>query len=97
SKRFLKNDAEGQYNLALQLEKYAHDDKTCMTMAVELAGKAAKEEDVKYVAGYASLVQKTMGKDEAIKILDGAMKKYTDTEDKDYKQLMALKKKIENS
>lgn len=96
SKR-LKNDPDGQYNLALDLEKYAHDDKACMTMAVELAGKAAKDEDVKFVAGYASLVQKTMGKDEAIKILDGALKKYSDPEDKDYKQLMALRKKIENS
>jgi hypothetical protein len=67
-----------------------------MTMAVELAGKAAKEEDVKYVAGYATLVQKTMGKDEAIKVIDGALKKYTDPEDKDYKQLMSLRKKIEN-
>lgn len=97
SKRFLKNDPDGQYNLALEIEKYAHDDKVCMTMAVELAGKAAKEEDVKYVAGYASLVQKTMGKDEAIKVIDGALKKYSDPEDKDYKQLMALRKKIENS
>jgi len=93
----LKNNPEGQYNLALDIEKYAHDNKDCMTMAVELAGKAAKEEDVKYVAGYASLVQKTMGKDEAIKVLDGALKKYNDPEDKDYKQLMALRKKIENS
>jgi len=96
SKR-IKNDPDAQYNLALELEKYAHDDKDCMTMAVELAGKAAKDEEVKYVVGYASLVQKTMGKDEAIKILDGALKKYEDPEDKDYKQLMALRKKIENS
>ena len=96
SKKYLKNDPEGQYNLALELEKYAHDNKACMTMAVELAGKAAKEEDVKYVAGYATLVQKTMGKDEAIKVIDIALKKYTDPEDKDYKQLMLLRKKIEN-
>ncbi len=96
AKKFLKNDPEGQYNLAMQLEKYAHDNKACMTMAVELAGKAAKEEDVKYVSGYATLVQKTMGKDEAIKVIDGALKKYTDPEDKDYKQLMSLRKKIEN-
>ena len=97
SKRFLKNDPEGQYNLAMELEKYAHDDKDCMTMAVELAGKAAKDEDVKYVSAYALLVQKTMGKEEAIKILDGAMKKYDSPEDKDYKQLYLLKLKIGDS
>jgi thiol-disulfide isomerase/thioredoxin len=97
AKRYLKNNSESLYDLALEIEKYAHDDKACMNMAVELAGKAAKDEEVKYVSGYASLVQKTMGKDEAIKILDGALKKYSDPDDKDYKQLMALRKKIEDS
>jgi thiol-disulfide isomerase/thioredoxin len=96
SKR-LKNNPEGQYNLALEIEKYAHDDKACMNMAVELAGKAAKDEEVKYVSAYALLVQKTMGKDEAIKIIDGVLKKYSDTEDKDYKQLYNLKLKIGDS
>ena len=97
AKRFLKNDPDGMYNLALQLEKYAHDSKPCMTMAVELAGKAAKEEDYRFVAEYASLVQKTIGKEEALKIIDQVLLKKSDPEEKGYKELIALRKKIENS
>ena len=96
TKRFLKNDIQGQYELALQLEKYAHDNKDCMNMAVELAAKAAKDQEVKYVATYASLVQKTIGKEEAIRIIDEALKKYPDPESRDNRQLTLLKKKFQD-
>ncbi|HJW29435.1 MAG TPA: DUF255 domain-containing protein, partial [Saprospiraceae bacterium] len=46
-KKYLKNNPAGLYDLAMELDKYAHDSKSCMNMAVEIAGKAAKDEDVK--------------------------------------------------
>jgi hypothetical protein len=52
----------------------------------------------KYISTYATLVNKSGDKQEAIHILDEAIKKYKpdDQENKDLQLLMALKAKIEN-
>lgn len=95
-KKFLKNDSPALYQLAMDLDKYASDHEACRRMAVEIAGKAAKSEDVKHISGYASLVQKNVGKQEAIQILDEALKKYEGEETKASKELKALRNKIQN-
>ena len=100
-KKFIKNDPEALHQLALNLNKYGADDKMCLDLAISLAAKAtkeAKEDDPKYVATYAQLVNKSGEKQEAIQILDEAIKKYDhdDPENKDLQLLMALKAKIEN-
>ena len=97
-KKFVKNDPTILNQLALDIEKYVPDHAPSMTLAVDLAGKAAKSENVKHVSTYATLVQKTKGKEEAVKILDEALKKYeSDSEEsKDAQQLKALRNKIQN-
>jgi len=98
-KKFAKNDPASLNQLALDLDKYTGDDPTCRDLAIELSGKAAGDKDAtaEYVANYAKLVYKSKGKAEAIEILDGALRKYDNEEDKDFIQLKALKTKIENS
>lgn len=97
-KKFVKNDPAVLNQLALDIEKYVPDHAPSMTLAVDLAGKAAKSEDVKHVTTYATLVQKTKGKEEAVKILDEALKKYeSEEESKDAQTLKALRNKIQNS
>ena len=97
-KKFIKNDPEGMHQLALDLNKYAPDQKICLDLAIALAAKAAKEEDPKYIVTYARLVNKSGARQEAIQILDEAIKKYKpeDQENKDLQALIALKLKIEN-
>ncbi|MDZ4747744.1 MAG: thioredoxin domain-containing protein [Saprospiraceae bacterium] len=98
-RKFIKNDPASLNQMALDLDKYAADDQTCRLMAIDLAGKAAKEKDATaaYITTYANLVYKTNGKAEAVKILDEALHKIGDPENKDYQNLKALKNKIENS
>jgi hypothetical protein len=96
-KKFVKNDPAALYQMALDIEKYVPDHAPSMTLAVDLAGKAAKSEDVKHVSIYATLVQKTKGKEEAVKILDEALKKYDpEEESKDAQTLKALRNKIQH-
>lgn len=99
AKKFLKNDPAGLHHLALDLDKYAHDNVECRELAISLASKAAKEEDPKYVTTYAQLVYKSKGKAEALLILDEAMKNYDSEEEqntKEYQNLKALRNKFEN-
>ncbi len=96
-KKFVKNDPAGLHQLALDLNKYAPDDKVCRDLAIELAGKAAKENDPKYISTYAQLMHKSGARQEAIQILDEAIRKYNDEENKDLQSLKALKAKIENT
>jgi thiol-disulfide isomerase/thioredoxin len=98
-KKFIKNEPASLNQLALDLDKYAADDQTCQALALDLAGKAAKEKDAKveYIVTYANLMYKSSGKTEAVKILDEALLKMEDQESKDYLQLKAVKNKIENS
>ncbi len=46
-KKFIKNEPASLNQLALDLDKYAADDQACRTMALDLAGRAAKEKDAK--------------------------------------------------
>ena len=96
-KKFVKSDADGLHQLALDLHKYAPDNKVCRDLAIDLAGKAARENDPKFVSTYAQLMYKSGAKQEAIHILDEAIRKYNDEENKDLQSLKALKTKIENS
>ena len=97
-KKFVKNDSEGLHQLALDLTKYASDNKMCQDLALSLAEKAAKEEDPKYIATYAQLKHKAGAKEEAIIILEQAIKKHVDDPaNKDLQYLKSLKAKIENS
>ncbi|MEO6131946.1 MAG: DUF255 domain-containing protein [Saprospiraceae bacterium] len=98
SKKYIKNDPASLNQLALDLNKYAADQKVCLDLAIMLAEKAAKDDDPKYVLTYAQLVNKSGNKQEAIHILDEAIKKYKpeDQENKDLRALVALKSKIEN-
>ncbi|MDQ3016424.1 MAG: thioredoxin domain-containing protein [Bacteroidota bacterium] len=96
-KKYVKNDPEGLYLIALDLNKYAADNKVCQDLALSLASRAAKDEDPKYVSTYAQLMHKSGAKQEAINILDEAIRKYKDEESKDLQSLKALKTKIENS
>ena len=98
-KKFIKNNPESLHQLALDLDKYAPDQKICIDLAISLAAKAAKEDDPKYIATYAQLVNKSGARQEAIHILEEAIKKYKadDQENKDLQALMALKAKFENS
>jgi thiol-disulfide isomerase/thioredoxin len=98
-KKFVKNDPALLNQIALDIEKYVPDHAPSMTLAVDLAGKAAKSEETKHIATYATLVQKTKSKEEAVKILDEALKKYEGEAEpsKDAQQLKALKNKIQNS
>ena len=77
------------------------DDPACKELAIDIAEKAANSKDasVQYIASYAKLVYKSHGKEEAIRILDEALRKYANEseESKDYRELKALKNKIENS
>jgi len=97
-KKFIKNDPESLHQLAVDLNKYAADQKVCLDLAIALAAKAAKEDDPKYIATYAQLVNKSGARQEAIQILEEAIKKYNhdDQENKDLQLLIALKTKIEN-
>ena len=97
-KKFIKNDPESLHQLALDLNKYGADQKVCLDLAISLAAKAAKDDDAKYISTYATLVNKSGDKQEAIHILDEAIKKYKidDQENKDLQLLIALKTKIEN-
>ncbi len=97
-KKYIKNDPEALNQLALDLNKYAADQKVCLDLAISLAEKAAKDDDAKYISTYATLVNKSGDKQSAIRILDDAIKKYKpdDLENKDLQLLMALKSKIEN-
>ena len=97
-KKFIKDDADGLHQLALDLNKYAGDDKACRDLAIDLAGKAAKNRDPKFISTYAQLMHKSGAKQEAINILEEAIKKYNpEEENKDLQSLKALKTKIENS
>ncbi len=97
-KKFVKNDTEGLHQLALDLTKYAADNKVCQDLALSLAEKAAKEDDPKYIATYAQLKHKAGAKQEAILILDEAIRKHVDDPaNKDLQYLKALKAKMENS
>lgn len=98
-KKFIKNEPASLNDLALDLDKYATDDLACRELAIELSEKAAKSKDAKveYVSTYASLVYKSKGKTDAVKILDEAMSRMEEPESKEYLQLQALKNKFENS
>ncbi len=98
-KKYMKNDPEGLNLLAIDLDKFASDDKTCRKLALELSERAATDKNATtaFVTTYANLVYKEKGKEEAVKILDDALLKSEDQESKDYKELKALKNKIENS
>lgn len=97
-KKFVKNDAEGLHQLALDIHKYASEDEVCRNLAISLAGKAAKEEDPKFISTYAQLMHKSGNKVGAIQVLEEAIRKYKDEEEnKDLQSLKALKTKIENS
>lgn len=97
-KKFIKNDADGLHQMALDLNKYAPDDQISRDLAIELAGKAARDNNPKYISTYAQLVFKAGNKDGAISILDDAIRKYNDDEEnKDLQILKALKTKIQNS
>ena len=98
-KKFIKNDPEGLNLLAVDLDKFASDDQTSRNLALELAQRAAtdKKATTVYVTTYANLVYKEKGKEEAVKILDEAILNTEDQESKDYKDLKALKNKMENS
>ncbi|MEP6647262.1 MAG: DUF255 domain-containing protein [Saprospiraceae bacterium] len=98
SKKYIKNDPASLNQLALDLNKYAADQKVCLDLAITLAEKAAKDDDPKYILTYAQLVSKSGNKSEAIHILEEAIKKYKveDAENKDLQALVALKNKIEN-
>ena len=99
AKKYLKNDPEGLNLLAMDLDKFASDDETSRNLALDLAQRAAEDKHAtaEHVATYAELVYKGKGKEEAVRILNEAMEKSTDPESKDYKNLKALKNKIENS
>ena len=98
-KKYIKNDPEGLNLLALDLDKFAADDATSQVLALELAQRAAEDKNTtaEYVSNYAQLLFKNKGKEEAVKVLDEAIEKSTDQESKEYKSLVALKHKIENS
>lgn len=97
-KKHIKDDADGLHQLALDLQKYGADNATCRELSIALASKAAKDKDPKYVSTYAQLVLKSGQKQQALDILDEAIKKYgADEENKDLQSLKALKTKIENS
>lgn len=96
TRKFIKEDPVLLHQLALDLEKYAARDQDAMKQAVSVAQKAAQNEDVNYVLTYARLTHKVYGKDAAIKILDAAMTKIENKEDKSYISLHALKNKIQN-
>lgn len=95
-KKFIKEDPVLLHQIALDLEKYAANDAEALKQAALAAGKAAESSDVKYTMTYARLTNKVYGKDAAIKILDAAMAKINDPEDKNYVSLHALKNKIQN-
>ncbi|HZV70346.1 MAG TPA: DUF255 domain-containing protein [Saprospiraceae bacterium] len=97
-KKYIKNDPASLHQLALDLNKYAADQKVCLDLAISLAEKAAKDDDPKFIATYATLVNKSGDKEAAIHILDEAIKKYKadEVENKDLQMLIALKNKIEN-
>ena len=97
-KKYIKNDAAALHQLALDLHKYAPDDITCRELAIDLAAKAAKDQDPKFVSTYALLVHQAGKKNEAVQILEQAIMKYKEDEaNKDLQSLKALKTKIENS
>ena len=97
-KRFLKDDSEALHQLALDINKYAPEDKTCISLAIAVASKAAKQHDPKMIATYAQLLHKSGSKQEAIQILDDAIRRYgANDENKDLHLLKALKTRIENS
>lgn len=97
-KKHIKDEAADLHALALELGKYAPDDARCKVLAIDLASKAAKDHDPKYIATYAQLVLKSGAKDEAIRILDEAIRKYEEDEtNKDLQYLKALKTKFQNS
>jgi thiol-disulfide isomerase/thioredoxin len=97
-KKFIKNDPEGLHQLALDLNKYGSDQKICLDLAISLAAKAAKEDNAQYISTYAQLINKSGDRQEAIHILEEAIRKYSneDQNNKDLQALIALKAKIEN-
>lgn len=98
-KKFIKNDPEGLNLLAIDLDKFASDDETSRKLALDLSERAATDKNATAacVTTYANLVYKDKGKEAAVKILDEALLKSEDQESKDYKELKALRNKIENS
>lgn len=98
-KKFIRNDPEGLNLLALDLDKFASDDQASRKLALELSQRAAKDKNATtgYVITYANLVYKEKGKEEAVKILEESLRQTEDQESKDYKDLLALKNKMENS
>ncbi len=97
-KKFVRYDASGLHQLALDLQKYAPNDQGCRDLAIDLASKAAKDQDPKFISTYAQLVFRYRDKAAAIQILNDAIKKYNgEEENKDLQTLKALKTKIENS
>ncbi len=98
-KKYIKNDPEGLNLLAIDLDKFASDDAASRALALELAQRAAedKEATTAYVTTYAELLYKDKGKEAAVKVLDEAIEKASDQESKEYKELISLKHKIENS
>ena len=97
-RKHIKDESADLHALALELNKYAPDDAKCKALAIDLASKAAKDHDPKYIATYAQLVLKSGSKQDAIRILDEAIRKYDDDDaGKDLQYLKALKTKFENS
>ena len=97
-RRHIKDDDESLHQLALDLNKYAPEDPVCSKLAIELASKAAKNNAPKYISTYAQLVHRSGAKQEALEILENAIKRYGgDESDKELQNLRALKSRIENS
>jgi len=94
-RKFIKDDPDRLQALALDLEKFAADDPASLSQAVTLAGKAARSGQASFVLTFARLTQRVEGAAPAIKILEAAMEKIEDTESKDYKDLAALRNKIQ--
>ncbi len=98
TKKCLKGDPAGLNQLALDLDKYAGDDSTSIALALVIAEKATKEKEATSdcYSTYAYLTLKAKGKDEAVKILDDALLKFTDPQSKDNQQLTALRNRFQN-
>lgn len=96
-RKFAKNDPALLHQLALDLEKFAADDSAAMAVALDIAGKAAKSGETKYILTYARLTYKLSGPEPAVKILDEALERLENKEGADYRDLAALRTKIQNS
>jgi len=97
-KKHLKGDAQGMHLLALDLQKFGAGDPACRDLAIDLAGKAVKEEEkAEFVMTYASMLYDTGKKSEAIKLLDDVIRKRTDDNSKEYRNLIGLRNKFQHS